>query len=114
MQGYRSQEIVVIVSCLLLVPTAEEVVAVQPHEADKLDVTGKLFKALAKIPRLKERLDCQFITFTWEQGVYDIERDLQIVTNALSEIRRAMDPIKLLLEVILSGSLTFCMCVVWL
>jgi hypothetical protein len=75
-------------------PTDEEAAAVAPHESDALDATGKLFKKLSQIPRLKQRLEIQSIIFNYDTRADEIVTDLNILSSAITEVQESMPLLK--------------------
>ena len=69
---------------LTLIPTPEERAAVTAYSGpiSELDTPGKLFKALANIPRLEQRLLAHRTTLNWEDEAKACLRDIKIWSNA--------------------------------
>lgn len=74
---------------LTLIPTPEERAAVTAYSGpiSELDTPGKLFKALANIPRLEQRLLAHRTTLNWEDEAKACLRDIKIWSNAVDELR---------------------------
>ena len=70
----------------VLLPSSEECEAVRPHAAKCLDVTDRLFKELSRLPFLENRLRVQSIFLDWDMAASELQRDVQIIVNAVADI----------------------------
>jgi hypothetical protein len=87
---------------LLNIPTDEESSMVASYDPELLDATGKLFKKLSLIPRLKQRLDIQLIIFNWDTRADEIVGDLNTLTAATNEVNESLPLLKQAFSAILS------------
>jgi hypothetical protein len=72
---------------LKITPTVEERDLVNQREDGELEITGRIFKTLGQIPRLRERLEMQLITQTWDEDATLLDRDFRIVHDACLELK---------------------------
>ncbi|CAE7715501.1 inf2, partial [Symbiodinium microadriaticum] len=92
--------------CLSLVPTPSDISAIRGHHGPdaELGKAGQLLKALIDVPRLKERLECHKIIFSWNKTMDSVRAGNQMLDRACGELLSAASTAKLskLLSVILA------------
>eukprot|EP00742_Colponemidia_sp_Colp-10_P008425 GILJ01009125.1.p1 GENE.GILJ01009125.1~~GILJ01009125.1.p1 ORF type:complete len:641 (-),score=83.19 GILJ01009125.1:204-1919(-) len=92
-----------VVSLLRMVPTAEEMQAVNSFEGDLLELgeTEQFFAEIGSVPRLKTRLQAMLYVLSYTDLVEDLEQRLSIVSLACETIVTS-ERIKTLFKVILA------------
>eukprot|EP00743_Colponemidia_sp_Colp-15_P010039 GILK01011020.1.p1 GENE.GILK01011020.1~~GILK01011020.1.p1 ORF type:complete len:643 (-),score=78.15 GILK01011020.1:186-1979(-) len=92
-----------VVSLLRMVPTAEEMQAVNSYEGDLLELgeTEQFFAEIGSVPRLKTRLQAMLYVLSYTDLVEDLEQRLSIVSLACETIVTS-ERLKALFKVILA------------
>ena len=92
--------------CLSLVPTPSDVSAIRGYSGPEegLGKAGQLLKALIDVPRLKERLECHKVIFTWNKTMDSVKAANLVLGQACRELTSTDSTAKLskLLSVILA------------
>ena len=75
------------VTCMNIVPTAEELGSITSHDdPESLDKGDKLFLELSDVPRFEQRLKCHEIAFRWGDDADAAASQLTIIVSAIKEL----------------------------
>jgi hypothetical protein len=89
-----------------LVPTPSDISAIRGYKGPEegLGKAGRLLNALSTIPRLKERLECHKIIFSWNKTMDSVKAGNQMLGRACQELTSSTSSTKLakLLSVVLA------------